>query len=277
MAAGPLEGGAVSMAAAFDGHAGAGVAAAAASLLPVWLAQAILRDGNTTGGIGCGGYVKCLCIVPCQILLRLRVGASPGFAWLCCCRHRHGLPQQPALLLQHDRNGGVYPDAAPCPPLSPTPPGFTAECVRLDNHLRLNRAEKSGSTAAVALVTGTTLVTANMGDSTILLVKGDGSVVVLSAQHNTLDEGELARLQAEGAQLRAVPKQGAPGGVMHRIYDAAGVQGLMCSRWVTGGDNGCALVCMWLKGGGTGPWQLLTAAALLTSEVAVLLSLHAHL
>jgi hypothetical protein len=135
------------------------------------------------------------------------------------------------------------------PPFSRTPPGFTAECVRLDNHLRLNRAEKSGSTAAVALVTGTTLVTANIGDSTILLVKGDGSVVVLSAQHNTLDEGELARLQAEGARLRAFPKQGAPGGVMHRIYDAAGVQGLMCSRWVTGGTTG-VFRCVFCGGGG---------------------------
>jgi hypothetical protein len=76
VAAGPLEGGAVSMAAAFDGHAGAGVAAAAASLLPVWLAQAILRDGNTTGGFDLflfGGGFKVQRVPPVVRLRLLRV------------------------------------------------------------------------------------------------------------------------------------------------------------------------------------------------------------
>jgi serine/threonine protein phosphatase PrpC len=95
--------------------------------------------------------------------------------------------------------------------------------------------EKSGSTAAVALVAGTTLFTANIGDSTVLLVKGDGRVVVLSCSHNTLNEEELGRLVAEGARLKEVPRQG---GTMYRIYDAAGVQGLMCSRWVVTGGRG---------------------------------------
>lgn len=63
VAAGHLEGGAVSMAAAFDGHAGAGVAETAARLLPLWLAQAAVRDGTTAGEWGKGTGVL-YCTVP---------------------------------------------------------------------------------------------------------------------------------------------------------------------------------------------------------------------
>lgn len=119
------------------------------------------------------------------------------------------------------------------PPLSlylPSLPGFAAEFVAFDTIAKLNPAEKSGSTAAVALVAGDTLVTANVGDSSIILVKRDGSSITLSEQHNTLHKPELECVRREGGRLRAYPVKGAAGGVVHRVTDASGKLGLLCTR-----------------------------------------------
>eukprot|EP00752_Nemacystus_decipiens_P004214 g3851.t1 len=70
---------------------------------------------------------------------------------------------------------------------------------------------RDGSTATVLLLVGNKLFTANCGDSSGILVKKDGSVRVITKNHDTLDKDEFERIGKLGGfyrnQLLRMPKR----------------------------------------------------------------------